>query len=197
MLDPDPSALMIPGSGPAGLYGNPEFRAGMARVGERGLSFDAAHFHHQNREFADLAGAVPGTTMVLNHFGIPLGVGSYADKRDEIFETWKDDIAAIARNPNVVAKIGGLAMPDNGFGWDKRDLPATSDELVDAQARYYLHTIETFGPGRCMFESNFPIDRFSISYRTFWNAAKKMAAAFTSEERDLMFYGTAKRVYRL
>ena len=196
-FDPGPSTLMIPGRGPAGIYGDPEFRAGVARLGERGLSFDAWHYHHQNREFADLAAAVPDTTLVLNHFGTPLGVGDYADKREEIFEAWKADIAAIARNPNVVAKIGGLAMPDNGFGWHERSLPATSDELVEAQDRYYLHTIECFGPHRCMFESNFPIDRFSISYRTFWNAAKKIAATFDSEERDLMFHGTAKGIYHL
>jgi predicted TIM-barrel fold metal-dependent hydrolase len=135
--------------------------------------------------------------MVLDHFGTPLGVGPYADQREEIFAQWKLDIREIARCPNVVAKLGGLAMPDNGFGWDDRGLPASSDELVHAQRRYYLHTIECFGPARCMFESNFPVDRRSISYRVLWNALKKIAADFSETEKHAMFYGTAARVYRL
>ena len=97
----------------------------------------------------------------------------------------------------MVAKIGGLAMPDNGFGWNTAERPPTSDEFVAAQARYYLHTIECFGPERCMFESNFPVDRFSLSYRVLWNGLKKIAAPFSASERDAMFFGTANRVYRL
>ena len=166
-------------------------------LGRLGLTYDTWHYHHQNRDFAALARAVPETTIVLDHFGTPLGVGPYAGKRDEIFDTWRRDIAEIARCPNVVAKLGGLAMPDNGFGWDKRDRPASSDELVAAQGRYYRHTIECFGPERCMFESNFPVDRRSISYRVVWNAFKKIAAGFSEDERDAMFRGTATRIYRL
>lgn len=196
-FDPEPDALMIPGRGPAGLYLDPEFRSGVARLGERGLTFDTWHYHHQNAEFAQLAAAAPGTTMILDHFGTPLGVGRFAGKHDEIFESWQHDIAAIAANPNVVAKLGGLAMPDNGFGWHTADRPPTSDEFVAAQERWYLHTIECFGPERCMFESNFPVDRMSLSYRVMWNGLKKIAQRFTAEERDQMFYGTAKRVYRL
>ena len=135
--------------------------------------------------------------MIFDHFGTPLGVGSYEGKLDEIFEVWKDDISAVAAQPNTVAKIGGLAMPDNGYGWHVRSTPATSDELVEAQARWYHHTIEVFGPDRCMFESNFPVDRFSISYRTVWNAFKKMAANYTEPEQTAMFVGTASRVYSL
>jgi L-fuconolactonase len=115
----------------------------------------------------------------------------------EIFTEWKDDIRAIAGCENVVAKIGGLAMPPNGFDWHTRDTPATSDELVAAQRDYYLHAIDCFGPDRCMFESNFPVDKMSLSYHTYWNAMKKIASAFTDEEQDQMFSGTASRVYRL
>ncbi len=152
---------------------------------------------HQNRDYAALARAVPETTMVLDHFGTPLGVGHYAGKHEEIFSQWKEDMAAIADCANVIAKLGGLAMPDNGFGWDRRESPPTSDEFVQAQRRYYLHTIECFGPSRCMFESNFPVDKLSIAYHVLWNGLKKIVADFSEDEKQEMFYGTAARVYRL
>ena len=192
-----PEVLTIPGRAPAGLYADPAFRKGVARLGERGLTYDTWHYHYQNQDFLDLARNVPGTTMVLDHFGTPLGVGPYEGQREQIFQQWQADIAEIAQRPNVVAKIGGLAMPDNGFGWHTAARPPTSDEFIEAQGRYYRHTIEQFGPERCMFESNFPVDRWSLSYRTFWNAAKKLITDFSADERDAMLRGTAARVYRL
>ena len=195
--DPHPEVLRIPGRAPLGLYADARFRAGVARLGERGLTYDTWHYHHQNRDFAALARAVPGTTMVLDHFGTPLGVGVYAGQREAIFEDWCASLAEIAACPNVVAKLGGLAMPDNGFGWDKAERPPTSDEFVEAQGRYYRHAVECFGPERCMFESNFPVDRFSLSYRVLWNALKKIAAPYSPAEQDALFSGTASRIYRL
>lgn len=195
--DESGTRLMIPGNAPAGLYADPAFRAGVAALGRRGLTYDTWHYHHQNQDFAALARAVPDTLLVLDHFGTPLGVGSYADQREEIFEQWLTDITEIARCENVVAKLGGLAMPDNGFGWHTATRPPTSTEFATAQARYYVHTIESFGPDRCMFESNFPVDRMSLSYRVLWNGLKKIAAPFSPAERDAMFFGTATRVYRL
>ena len=192
-----PEALSIPGRAPEGLYADPAFRAGVRRLGDHDLTFDTWHYHDQNADFAALAGAVPDTVLVLDHFGTPLGVGPYAGRRDSIFDAWKADIAAIAEHENVVAKLGGLAMPDNGFGWDRAPVPATSDELVAAQRRYYEHTIECFGPERCMFESNFPVDKRSLSYRVLYNALKKIAGPFTEAEQDAMFTGTATRTYRL
>ncbi len=195
--DPHPDALTIPGRAPEGLYADADFRAGLARLGELGFSYDTWHYHHQNGAFADLARAVPGTTMILDHFGTPLGVGPYADRREEIYEQWRRDIVEIAACPNVVAKLGGLAMPDNGFGWDRNPAPPSSDDFVAAQARYYLHTIDAFGPERCMFESNFPVDKRSLSYPVLYNGLKKIAARFSDAEQHLMFYGTAARIYRL
>jgi predicted TIM-barrel fold metal-dependent hydrolase len=195
--DANPEALTIPGRGSEGLYADADFRAGVALLGRLGHTYDTWHYHHQNADFAALARAVPGTTLVLDHFGTPLGVGAYADQRDAIFSQWQRDIAEIARCPNVVAKLGGLAMPDNGFGWDRRALPAHSDELVEAQGRYYRHTIECFGPQRCMFESNFPVDRRSLPYVSYWNAMKKIAAGYSEGEQHAMFHDTAARVYRI
>ena len=84
-----------------------------------------------------------------------------------------------------------------GFGWYQRALLPASDEFVNAQKEYYLHTIECFGPNRCMFESNFPVDRLSISYHVVWNGFKKIVAEFSEDEKDMMFSGTATRVYKL
>jgi len=192
-----PEVLMIPGQAAANKYADLAFRRGVARLGDRGFTYDTWHYHYQNQELLELARAVPTTVMVLDHFGTPLGVGPYADQRDEIFDVWQRDIAQLATCPNVVAKLGGLAMPDNGFGWNTADAPPTSGEFLEAQARYYRHTIECFGPDRCMFESNFPVDRFSLSYRVLWNAFKLLTADFSAHERTAMFSGTARRVYRL
>ncbi len=191
------AALMIAGRGIKDLYAREDFRQGMKVLGRMGLTYDTWHYHHQNKAFAKLARAVPDTVMVLDHFGTPLGVGQYQGKREEIFEQWKKDISEIAQCENVVAKLGGLAMPDNGFGWHQRPIPPTSDEFVAAQKKYYLHTIECFGPDRCMFESNFPVDKHSISYHVLWNGLKKIILDFSEDEKNAMFSGTASRVYRL
>jgi len=193
----DSGTLSNPGSPNPCPYGEGDFREGVRTLGRMGYTYDTWHFHHQNQDYLALARAVPETTMILDHFGTPLGVGAYAGRQDEIFEQWKKDMAAIAECPNVHAKLGGLAMPDNGFGWDQNPLPPTSDDFVEAQKRYYLHTIECFGPERCMFESNFPVDKLSISYQVMWNGMKKIVANFSESEKHGMFYGTAERVYSL
>ena len=195
--DPNPEALVIPAQAVEGLYVLPAFRRGMKALGDRGLTFDAWHYHHQNEAFLAMCRAVPDTQIILNHFGSPLGVGPYASHREAIFTQWQQDIGDISRCDNVVAKLGGLSMPDNGFGWDKRDRAPTSDELVAAQQRYFLHTIECFGPDRCMFESNFPVDKLSISYPVLFNAFKKLVADFSESEKHAMFYGTAARIYNI
>lgn len=195
--DPHGDALRIPGSAPPDLFERDDFRQGLRHLGGRDLPFDSWFFHHQIDAFRRLAEAAPDTIMVIDHFGMPLGVGPYRGKRDEIFAVWKDDIAALAALPNVYAKLGGLAMPDMGFGWSERERPASSDELAAAHAPYYHHTIDCFGPARCMLESNFPVDRLSLSYRTLWNGLKKITADYSEDEKQLMFTETARRVYRL
>ncbi len=192
-----PDVLMIPGLGEKDLFNREDFRQGVRLLGRRGLTYESWHYHHQIKSFTRLARAVPGAVIILDHLGTPLGVGSYRGKRDEIFREWKKDIADLARCENVYAKLGGMAMPDNGFGWHLRALPPSSDEFVNAQKEYYLHTIDCFGPQRCMFESNFPVDRLSISYHVVWNGFKKIVADFSEAEKDMMFSGTATRVYNL
>ncbi|HPG28009.1 MAG: amidohydrolase family protein [Spirochaetaceae bacterium] len=179
------------------LYADAAFREGFRVLGEMGLSYDAYHYHFQTPHLRDLARAFPDVTIVLDHLGTPLGVGPYADRREEIFAEWSKGLAELASCENVVVKLGGLAMPWNGFGFEARERPPTSDELVAAQGRYYAHAIECFGVERCLFESNFPVDRLSVSYDVLWNAFKKMVADASEDEQDALFRGTATRVYRL
>jgi hypothetical protein len=150
-----------------------------------------------SREWASIKVCGVRELRWIDHFGGPMAIGPYAGKQAEIFEQWKLDVAKLATCQNVVAKLGGLAMPINGWGWNERETPATSDEIVAAHAAYYLHSIDCFGPDRCMFESNFPVDKLSVSYPVLWNALKKIAARFDEDEQTAMFRGTAERVYRL
>src|SRR5690554_758379 len=195
--EPRPEDLMIPGPGPSYLYGSENFRAGLRILGQLGLTYDAWHYHHQNADFLELVATVPDTVFVLNHFGTPLGVGLYNGARDAIFQQWRAHMQELAHHPNVYVKLGGLAMPDNGFNWHTGAQPPTSDELMGRQRKYYLHMIDCFGPQRCMFESNFPVDRLSLSYSVLWNAFKKMVADFSEAEKNALFHDTAARVYRL
>lgn len=196
-FDPNPDIRASHTAPPKGLLGLPSFREGFARLESYGLSFDAWLYHHQIPELTQLARDHPGTRIIFDHFGGPLGIGPYEGKRGEIFAQWKKDVSELAACPNVVAKLGGINMAVNGFGWHKRDLPPTSDELAEATRDWYLHSIDIFGPERCMFESNFPVDKLSCSYGVLWNAFKKIAKGFSESEKQNLFHDTAKRVYRL
>jgi predicted TIM-barrel fold metal-dependent hydrolase len=173
------------------------FQEGFARLARFDLSFDAWLFHPQIPEISALANRFPDTTIIVDHFGGPVGVGPYAGKRLEILTQWKEDVAALARHSNVVMKLGGINMEHAGFHWHERSIPPSSDELVAACGDYFLHAIDCFGPDRCMFESNFPVDKISCSYITLWNALKKLSARYGPAERTAMFSGTARRVYRM
>ncbi len=196
-FDPERDQIMFRGGEIPHLYLNADFQRGVAMLGARGMTYDTWHFHPQNGEFLQLARACPDTTIILDHFGTPMGTVRFAGQREERFAQWQEEMSLIAQCPNVVAKLGGLAMPVNGFGWDGRDTPPGSDELVAAQAHYYHHMIDVFGPDRCMFESNFPVDKLSVSYPVYWNAMKKIAARYDEAAKTAMFSGTAARVYRL
>ncbi len=179
------------------LLADPAFREGFAELGQRGLSFDAWLYHHQIPELTELARAFPGTAIIFDHFGGPLGIGPYAGQREAIFAQWRKDVAELARCENVYAKLGGLVMPINGFDFHNRERPATSDELVAATDRYYRHAIDCFGAERCMFESNFPVDKASCSYAVLWNAFKKLVADASETEKAWLFHDTAATAYRL
>ena len=180
-----------------GMMADSTFRAGFAELGKRGMTFDGWLYHPQIPELTDLARAFPDQPIIFDHFGGPLGIGPYAGKRSEIFEYWKGAVSDLAKCTNVVAKLGGLVMAINGFGFHKRERPATSDELVSATRDYHMHMIDYFGVDRCMFESNFPVDKVSCSYRVLYNSFKKIAAGFSATEKAAVFHDTAVRVYHV
>lgn len=183
---------------PPGIMQDADFRAGFAQLGRRKLSFDAMIYHPQLLELADLARAFPDTTIVLNHIGGMLAfTKTYVARKDEAIAQWRSGMTELAKCPNVVVKLGGLGMSYFAHGFDQRDQPASSAELAAGWGPYFEHCIETFGPTRCMFESNFPPDRDSVSYPVIWNAFKRVAARYTKEEKHALFYGTAASAYRL
>jgi predicted TIM-barrel fold metal-dependent hydrolase len=180
-----------------GLMLDGTFRAGFAYLRKYGLSFEAWLYYPQLPELASLARAFPEVPIILNHIGGVLGIGPYARRGDDVFQAWKRGIAEVAACPNVVVKLGGLGMPRSGFGWESWPAPPTSAELAETTAPYYLTCIEKFGPNRCMFESNFPVDKVSYSYNVVWNSFKRMTQSFSATERAALFHDTATRVYRL
>jgi L-fuconolactonase len=181
----------------SGLLGEEGFRKGLARLGEGGWSFDAMVFHPQLTELADAARAVGGTTFVVNHLGVPVHLGPYTDE-DEIRSRWQDGMRQLASCSNMVVKIGGIGM-DALFGtdWSVRERPASSDDVVGRWGDDIRWCIDTFGPSRCMFESNFPVDRQGLGYTVVWNAFQKIAQDYSNEEQDALFSETAIRVYRI
>ena len=195
--DPSPEIRSSHTNPPPNLMLDTTFREGFAELGKRGLSFDAWFYHPQLPEFIDLAKAFPHTTIILDHFGGPLGIGPYAGKADEIFAVWQDQIRELAECPSVFVKLGGLVMPINGFGFHKAAMPPTSDDIVAATGRYYRHMIDCFGPHRCMFESNFAVEKQSVSYHVLWNAFKKLVRDASPTEKAALFHDVAARAYRL
>jgi len=180
-----------------GLLGDRVFRTGLACVEKLGLSFDAWLYHPQISELTDLARTMPGLSIVLDHMAGPLGIGPYAAYREEVFAAWSSSMAELAGCENVSVKLGGLTMSMSGFGWHKRQAPPGSVELAEVMGPYFRTCIEHFGVDRCMFESNFPVDRASCSYTVLWNAFKRVSSSYSDAERSALFHDTAARIYRL
>ena len=182
---------------PQGLYGQANYREGVAQLGALGLTYEAWQYHPQLDEVIALARAVPQTTMILNHCGGPLGIGPYAGKTDAVFTTWKKSIGELARCSNVVVKLGGLGMDIGVFDHMRRPVPPNSETIANDWKPWIEACIEAFGADRCMFESNFPVDKLSTGYAVLWNAFKRIAAGSSPTEKTALFSGTASRVYRL
>ena len=195
--DADPNVLGMLVRHGEGVYRDETFRKGFAKLAPLNLSFDAWMLEPQLPDLIDLARAFPDTIIILDHVGTPLGIGRYADRRDERFGVWRDHIRQLAALPKVNVKLGGLAMPFAGFASFFSDPPASSTQLA-AEWKPYIETcIDAFGPKRCMFESNFPVDIGSCDYDVLWNTFKVLAAGYSADEKTALFNDTARRVYRL
>jgi predicted TIM-barrel fold metal-dependent hydrolase len=160
------------------------------------LSLEGWMFFHQLPELADFAKSVPKLTIVLNHIGGLIGIGPYSNLED-VIPIWKKGISLVAACPNIVIKLGGMGMEMQGFGWHSRRTPISSDDLASQMAPYIEYCIEQFGPNRCMFESNFPVDKVSYSYVVMYNAFKKLSRSYSNSERAAMFHDNAAEIYRI
>ena len=164
--------------GPRDLLLDPQWRAGYALLAKYGLSFDLQLYPSQMAMAAELAAAHPDVPVIVNHAGMP------TDRDDAGLKAWRDGLVLLAQRPNVSCKISGLAMIDRAW---------TTDSLRP----FVLQVIETFGPNRCMFASNFPVEKVHGSFGGFYEAYDAITAGFGEAERALLFGGTASRIYRL
>ena len=179
------------------LYRRADFRAGLGRLTRLGLSLDAWVFHPQLADVVDLARACPDANIIVGHVGGPLGYGPYTGRQKEVFAAWKAQIVDLAGCPNVAMKLGGMMMRLAAYDYRTQPKPPTSTELAALWGPYIETCIERFGPDRCLFESNFPVDKMGIGWAGLWNALKRTAAGASAAEKQAMFSGTARRVYRL
>jgi predicted TIM-barrel fold metal-dependent hydrolase len=195
--DPHPEVENTAAHKMEGQLGRESFRAGARVLARMGLSFEAWLFFPQLPELAAYAKGVPELPIILNHIGGLLREGPYANRDDEVLATWRRGIAAVAACPNIYMKLGGMGMPRTGFDWHLRATPIGSEELASSMAPLLSYCIEQFGPSRCMFESNFPVDKVSFSYNVMYNAFKRFSKSYSASERAAMFHDTAVKVYRV
>jgi L-fuconolactonase len=180
-----------------GQLASENFRSGARLLARRGLCLENTLYFPQLPELAAFAKAIPDLTIISNHIGGLMRIGPYANRDDEVMATWRRGIAAVADCPNVVMKLGGIGMPRTGFDWHTRPKPISSEELAQAMSPWMTYCIEQFGPTRCMFESNFPVDKVSYSYNVLYNAFKRLSKAYSASERAALFHDTAARIYRI
>jgi predicted TIM-barrel fold metal-dependent hydrolase len=181
----------------AGLLGEDSFRAGVRTLGRLGYSFDAMAYHTQLGEVADMARVCPDTRIVVNHLGIPLAGGPYRGRADEVRAQWRAGLTEVAAAPNTVLKVGALIRPLTGEKWDRRGVLATSEEIAEAWGDEIRFAVDTFGPSRCLFESNFPVDKACYGYVELWNGFKRVTTDCSADEKRDLFHDTAARAYQL
>ena len=179
-----------------GLMTDKTFIDGVRSLGTRNLSFDAWMYFDQLHELHGLAKEAPNTRIIINHLGAPLKLGRWKKKQDNVQAIWKSELRKLAKLENVYLKIGGIGM-ENYFGtnWVSRPKPPSSDEVVTVWNERILWCIEIFGTEKCMFESNYPVDRQTLPYSVIWNTFQKIVQTFTASEKDDLFWVTARSVY--
>ncbi len=182
---------------PPHLLMDPAFRVGLGRLRRFGLSYECSLYHPQLPELTDVARAFPDQPILANHCGGPIRVGPYRKRPEETFAAWRRDLRELAKCPNVYLKLGGQAMTIRGFTFHEEVLPPSSGELAAVWRPFMETCVEAFGADRCMFESNFPVDKGMCSYAVLWNALKRLGSGAGAAEKTALFSGTAMRVYKL
>ena len=171
------------------------FRFNAQVLADRGIPLDVWAFHTQLNDVYDLARAVPSLVIVCDHVGMPLGVRRFAEDRDQVYRDWLAGMTRLASCPNVRIKIGGLTMPICGLPLGIRD----DVELASLLRKWVEPAVRLLGAHRCMFESNFPMDKALISYTVLWHAFRRLCIdlKYSARETKSLFYATANEVYRL
>lgn len=196
--DPDPAVGYGLGAPPPGLLLQPESLKALTVLRDMGLTLDAYLFHTQLADIEALARALPDLSIVVNHIGAPLGEGRYAARRTEVEAQWREGIARLAPFENVAIKIGGFAISRiNLIARGDRTDPPSSEVVAAACAPWLDHCLDSLGAGRCLFGSNFPVDKVAMSLTVLVNAMKRLAARLSPDEAAALMGGTARRVYRL
>jgi L-fuconolactonase len=193
----DPRVSSTTASVPPGLMANANFRRGAALLARFDLVLDVWAYHTQLDDVYDLARAIPHVTVVINHFGGPIGVAWYVESREFMLNDWRRAMRRLAQLPNTRIKLGGGGMPVLGLNLEHQTAPPNSMMLANAFRPYVEACIEWFGVHRCMFESNFPVDKASFSYHVLWNAFKRICRSASQKEKTALFSSTASSTYRL
>ena len=163
--------------GAPGSMSDPRWRAGYRLLRALGLSFDLQCPYWHLYEAAELAEAVPETQIILDHTGLP------SDRSREGLAEWRAAMRAAAAMPNVAVKISGLGHPR--VPWS-----------AEALRPIVLDTLETFGSGRAMFASNYPVDRLVAPFDTIFRGFRTLVAGLPETERLALFHDNAMRIYR-
>jgi predicted TIM-barrel fold metal-dependent hydrolase len=154
------------------------WRHGFSLLRRFGLSFDLQLYPAQMTDAAELAHANPDTLIILNHAGMPV------DRDEAGIRRWRRGIQDLAAAPNVAVKISGLGTVD--WHW-----------TVERIRPFVLQTIEAFGVSRCMFASNFPVDKLFSDFDTLYGAFREITRSFSADESRMLFHDNAARLYRL
>ena len=180
-----------------GALGTDGYRAGAKVLASMGFVLENSLYYHQLSELADFARAVPELPIVLNHIGGLVRVGPYANRDEEVMPEWRKGVEEVSKCPNIIMKLGGVGQLRYGYYWHDRETAIGSEELAQELGPLMEHCIQQFGPDRCMFESNFPVDKISYSYNVIYNAFKRLSKGYSPTERAAMFHDTAARVYNI
>ena len=184
---------------PGSILTDRTFLEGYSVINKHDLVLDVAVHSQQLPELVGLAAKHPETPIIINHLGLlPMrhpNQNPPGETSDHDSEPWKEIIAKIAGCETLYMKLGGLGMDLVSAGWKESTNP-DSVALAQIMKLWCFYCIEKFGADRCMFESNFPVDKKSFSYNVHWNAAKRLTEMLSPAERNSLFYATAVKAYR-